>query len=155
MEQRHKMCLHDTYFLVFVVGISLKMFGVIVLKLVEIYRWNQGEQMALMFLTQSLYNLNLHSRIMPAALLSPAWLLLVPSYVPHTINPRRDITWIPLYSLIHLGLFCIKPLGLPVSFHQPHTTEANDVNTAHITALSETAGESETRKLSVKTWWEG
>lgn len=56
--------------------------------------------------------------------------------------------------LFHLGLFCIKPLCLCVSIHQPHTTEVNDVNTAHITAALETAGESETRKLSVKTWWE-
>lgn len=58
-----------------------------------------------------------------------------------------------LYSVIHSGLFCIKPLCLTVSIHQPKTTEANDVNTAHITALPETAGESERRKLSVKTWW--
>lgn len=57
-------------------------------------------------------------------------------------------------SLLCLGLFCIKPPFLCVSIYQPHTTEVNDVNIAQRTAAPETAGESETRKLSVKTWWE-
>lgn len=59
------------------------------------------------------------------------------------------------FSLLHLGLLCIKPTFLCVSIHQPHTIEANDVNTARIRAMRETAGGPQTQKLSVITWWEG